>query len=119
VAFALLVAALLLALAALLIRDPRVAGLFVAWAAIAIATSLTLYAFGEDDYTQDGRTRWETHARTTQHVAYIVVLIVLGAVVGAVAVLAKRRVSLRPLALASAFTFLIVWYVGVLAFDNN
>jgi len=48
--------------------------LLLALVAVANGLWLSLYAFGEDDYTNNGESRWQTHNSSGSHLYYVVAL---------------------------------------------
>jgi uncharacterized membrane protein len=107
--------------AALLPRSPigRYGVVLLVLAAVAIGLWLSLYAFGEDDYTNNGESRWQTHNSTGSHLFYVVAVsfVLLLAVVAAS--LRQRQTLVRVVAMWMAFASALLWFGSALAFDNN
>ncbi len=91
----------------------------LALAAVASALSLSFYAFGEDDYTSDGRTRWQTHDSSGSHLYYLVALVVSLLLAATAASLRRRPQLLRLVAVCGALTWPLLWFGSALAFDNS
>jgi tellurite resistance protein TehA-like permease len=86
-------------------------------AAAVIAVSLSLYAFGDDRYTSDGRSHWETH--DSGHLSYVGALS-LACVVAVTAVCIRRRPqALRALAAGAVITLPPVWWISVIVLVSS
>jgi hypothetical protein len=90
----------------------------VVLATVANALWLSLYAFGEDDYTNNGESRWQTHNSSGSHLYYVVALS-FELLLGAAAASLRKRQELRLVAACAALTLPFVWFGSALAFDNN
>jgi hypothetical protein len=91
----------------------------LAVAALVNGVWLMLYAFGEDDYTGNGQSRWQTHSSTQSHLYVPVALIIWVVVVATAAAVRTRWNLLRLVALCAALGAPLLWFGSALAFDNN
>jgi hypothetical protein len=90
-------------------------------AALANGLWLSLYAFGEDDYTSDGTNRWQTHNFTGSHLFYVVALLweLALATLATTSALRRWRQLLWVVAALAALTGPVLWFGSAFAFDNN
>ncbi len=91
----------------------------IALVAVGEAAWISVYVFGEDSYTADGRNRWETHNAATHHAVYVVVLLVLASLTIGAFVSRRSGSLVRALGVLTAVVVAVIWYAVVLAFDNN
>lgn len=118
----LVAAGLLLPIVALLLPArllARYGALVLALAGVASALSLSFYAFGEDDYTNDGESRWQTHNSNGSHAYYVGALLLELLLAATAAALRRRPQRLRLVAGCAALVWPFLWFGSVLAFDNN
>lgn len=93
--------------------------LLIAAAVVADLAWLNIYAFGEDDYTNDGRSRWETHGSWGSHLFYAVAVAVWLLLLAAAAFLRRRQVLLSVVGVLTVVATLAQWMASHFAFDNN
>jgi hypothetical protein len=118
----LVAAGVLLPLAALRLpvsRIQRYGVLLLALVAVANGLWLSLYAFGEDDYTNDGQSRWQTHNSRGSHLYYVIALAFELLLVATAVSVRRRPQLLRLVAAFAALTSPFLWGGSAFAFDNN
>jgi hypothetical protein len=97
----------------------RYGALLLALVALANGLWLSLYAFGEDDYANNGESRWQTHNSSGSHLYYVVALSFELLLVATAVSVRRRPQLLRVVAAFAALTSLFLWGGSALAFDNN
>jgi hypothetical protein len=97
----------------------RYGALLLALVALANGLWLSLYAFGEDDYANNGESRWQTHNSSGSHLYYVVALSFELLLVATAVSVRRRPQLLRVVAAFAALTSLFLWGGSAFAFDNN